>query len=84
METFSYQLWFAVRYVHVVSVTLMAGGACMVCALCASSRATRAPEIELMVAVLYEWAFWLMIGVTVATGVSNLGLKGEGLLHSAT
>jgi hypothetical protein len=84
MENFSYGLWFAVRYVHVVSVSLMAGGAFMVCALCASSRATRALDTQLMVAVLYEWAFWLMIGVTVATGVSNLGLKGEGLLGSET
>lgn len=84
METFSYGLWFAVRYVHVVSVSLMAGGAFMVCVLCASSRATRALETELMAAVLYEWAFWLMVGVTVATGVSNLGLKGEGLLGSET
>jgi putative copper export protein len=35
-------------------------------------------------AVLYEQAFWLVIGVSVATGVSNLGLKGEGLLGPDT
>jgi putative copper export protein len=84
METFSYGLWFAVRYVHVVSVTLLAGGACIVCALCASPRAAQKSEAGLMAAVLYEWAFWLLIGVTVATGVSNLGLKGEGVLGPET
>ena len=84
VDTFSYGLWFAVRYVHVVSATLMAGAACIVCALCASSRAAHESEAVLAVAVLYEWAFWLLIGVTVATGVSNLGLKGEGLLGAET
>jgi hypothetical protein len=41
MKNLSYQLWFAVRYVHVASVTLLAGGAFMVCALCASPRTAR-------------------------------------------
>src|SRR5437899_1445582 len=27
MDTFSYQTWFAVRYVHIVSVALLSGGA---------------------------------------------------------
>src|SRR6185295_5907443 len=30
------------------------------------------------------WGFWSLIGVTVATGVSNLGLKGDGLLGPQT
>jgi len=82
--TFSYGLWFAVRYVHVVSVTVMAGGAVIVCALCASFRAAPAADAGLVAAVIYEWGFWSLIGVTVATGVSNLGLKGDGLLGPQT
>lgn len=84
METVSYQAWFAVRYVHLVSVALLAGGSFLVCALCTSSRAARDPGPALAAAALYEWAFWLIAGVTVATGVSNLGLKGQGLLGPGT
>jgi hypothetical protein len=82
--TFSYGLWFAVRYVHVATVTVMAGGAVIVCALCASSRAAPEAGVGLVAAVIYEWGFWSLIGVTVATGVSNLGLKGDGLLGPQT
>jgi hypothetical protein len=32
----------------------------------------------------YEWAFWSLAGVMVATGISNLGLKGDGLLGPET
>ena len=84
MEAFSYQLWFAVRYLHLASVTVLAGGASIVCVLCTSFRAARESAAPIAAAVVYEWAFWLSIGVTVATGVSNLGLKGEGLLSSYT
>jgi hypothetical protein len=84
METASYQVWFAVRYVHLASVTLLAGGSFLACALCASSRAVRGSGAALAAAVLYEWAFWSIVGVTVATGVSNLGLKGAGLLGPGT
>jgi hypothetical protein len=84
METVSYQLWFAVRYVHVASMALLAGGALTLCALCASASARSESEAALVAAPLYEWAFWSVIGVTVATGVSNLGLKGEGLMGPDT
>ena len=84
METVSYQVWFAVRYVHLASVTLLVGGSFVVCALCASSRAARDSGAALAAAALYEWAFWSIAGVTVATGVSNLGLKGQGLLGPGT
>jgi uncharacterized membrane protein len=30
----SFELWFAVRYAHIVSVMLLAGGAAMLCACC--------------------------------------------------
>jgi hypothetical protein len=84
VETVSYQLWFAVRYVHVASVTLLAGGAATMCALCVASRTSPDPDAALVAAPLYEWAFWSIAGVTAATGVSNLGLKGEGLLGPHT
>jgi hypothetical protein len=84
METASYQVWFAVRYVHLASVTLLAGGSFLVCALCASSRAVRDAGAARAAAAVYEWAFWSIVGVTVATGVSNLGLKGAGLLGPGT
>jgi len=84
METFSYQTWFAIRYVHIVSVALLSGGALTVCALSASSAAIAEPKPALMLAVAYERAFWLAAGVTVATGVSNLGMKGDGVLGPDT
>jgi hypothetical protein len=84
METVSSQVWFAVRYAHVASVALLAGGSFVVCALCASSREARDSGAALAAAALYEWAFWSIVGVTVATGVSNLGLKGPGLLGPST
>jgi hypothetical protein len=84
METFSYQTWFAIRYVHIVSVALLSGGALTVCALAASSAAIVEPKPALMLAVAYEQAFWLAAGVTVATGVSNLGMKGDGVLGPDT
>ena len=83
MEAFSYQLWFAVRYVHVASVTVLTGGAFMLCAL-STSRASGSLNSVLDAATLYEWVFWSGVGVTVATGISNLGLKGEGLLGPTT
>jgi len=77
------QLWFAMRYVHVASITLLAGGALllMTCAVRSS-----APEMRTFAAVAaaYEWIFWAAAGITVASGVSNLGLKGEGLLGAKT
>jgi len=83
MDAPSYQLWFAVRYVHVASIALLGGGAFIVSALFVSSGA-RSESGAIEAAAVYEWAFWLAAGVTVATGVSNLGLKGEGLLGPET
>jgi hypothetical protein len=79
----SYQLWFAVRYVHVVSVALLTGGALVVAALWTVPDVL-ASEAALAAASAYEWTFWSVVGIAAATGVSNLGLKGEGLLGPAT
>jgi hypothetical protein len=77
-----YQLWFAVRYVHVVSVALLTGGALIVAALWILPDAL-ALDAAFAAASAYEWTFWSVAGITVATGVSNLGLKSEGLLGPA-
>jgi hypothetical protein len=80
-----YQLWFAVRYVHVASVALLTGGAVMLCALCVGSRReTHGGSSIVVAAPIYEWMFWSLVGITVVTGVSNLGLKGDGLMAPET
>jgi hypothetical protein len=78
--TASFELWFAVRFAHVASVTLLIGGAAILCAWCLVLAPAEEPRVVLRVATLYEWAFWSIVGVTVLTGVSNLGLKGDGLM----
>ena len=84
MQELSYQTWFAVRYVHLASVALLIGGAFTTFALCATTGALAESRAALAIAVLYERLFWLVAGVTVATGISNLGLKGQGLLGPET
>jgi len=80
----SFQLWFAVRYVHVAAVGLMAGGATLLAAWCLTPRAAASAAPALAAAPIYEWTFWLLVGLVAVTGVSNLGLKGEGLMSPAT
>jgi hypothetical protein len=79
-----FQLWFAVRYVHVAAVALLAGGALLLALSCFFPRAVNAPETAWAAASAYEWTFWALIGIVAVTGISNLGLKGEGLLDPAT
>ena len=79
-----FQLWFAVRYVHVASAALLAGGALMVAAMWLQAGASIDSGAAYAAARAYEWIFWSAIAVTVATGVSNLGLKGDGLLGPST
>src|SRR5262245_51655404 len=79
-----FQLWFAVRYVHVASVAVLAGGAVLIALLCAMHAYGDPLRVALPIAVVYEWIFWSVVGVTAATGVSNLGLKGDGLLGPQT
>jgi hypothetical protein len=78
----SYQLWFAVRYVHIASAALLTGGA----VLAATSCGSWAFDVRLLVDAVaaYEWTFWSVAGLAAVTGVSNLGLKGEGLLAPDT
>jgi hypothetical protein len=83
MDAF-YQTWFAVRYVHVASAAVLVGGAGTICGLSASTAAIGDSTAVRAAAVLYEQMFWLAIGLSVATGISNLGLKGEGLLGPDT
>ncbi|HMB78601.1 MAG TPA: hypothetical protein VKI43_00970 [Vicinamibacterales bacterium] len=83
MDTF-YQTWFAVRYVHVAAAALLIGGAFTTGALSASDALASDSAGVRGVAILYERIFWLVTGVSVATGISNLGLKGEGLLGPDT
>lgn len=77
-----FELWFASRYVHVAAIALVAGGAMLACLVCmwpaASGHAAAA------VAVVYEWTFWTAAGLVALTGISNLGLKGDGLLDART
>jgi hypothetical protein len=79
-----FQLWFAVRYVHVASVALLIGGAFIMLAGILWARSVLEPAALFGVAAAYEWIFWSVVGVTAATGVSNLGLKGDGLLGPET
>jgi hypothetical protein len=80
----SFQLWFAVRYLHVASVSLLAGGATLLAAWCLVLRPGDGADGALIAAPIYEWTFWLVVGLVAVTGVSNLGLKGEGLMSPAT
>lgn len=84
MESFSYDTWFTVRYVHVASIALLAGGAFASLALSVSAGAGGSLNATVAAAMVYERMFWLIAGVTVATGISNLGLKGDGLLGRDT
>jgi hypothetical protein len=84
MESFSFDTWFAVRYVHVASIALLAGGAFASMALCVSAGAAGPSRGSFLAVTMYERAFWLIAGVTAATGISNLGLKGDGLLGPET
>src|SRR4051794_21041340 len=80
----SFQLWFAVRYVHVAAVALLAGGATLLAVSCLVPRATVSVDAALSAVPIYEWTFWLLVGLVAVTGISNLGLKGEGLMGPAT
>ena len=83
MDNAFYQLWFAVRYIHVASAALLTGGAVTLCALCVRPRG-EGESAAVLAAPVYEWMFWSLVGLTVVTGVSNLGLKGDGLMAPET
>ena len=79
MADVSYQLWFLVRYVHVAAAAVLAGGAMLTATICGTAAGLDIGVLT-SVASAYEWTFWSLGGIVAATGVSNLGLKGEGLL----
>ena len=78
-----FQVWFTVRYLHLAAVALLTGGALLIAADCFVPAAARGTD-GWRPASLYEWIFWLLIGLVAVTGVSNLGLKGDGLLGPST
>jgi hypothetical protein len=77
-----FQVWFAVRYLHLAAAALLAGGALIIAAGCFTPAGGETDPWR--PASLYEWIFWLLIGLVAVTGVSNLGLKGDGLLGPST
>ena len=84
MDAFSYQTWFVVRYIHVASAALLVGGAFATCGFSLSTAGFSDATAVRAAAALYERAFWFIVGLSVATGISNLGLKGDGLLGPTT
>jgi hypothetical protein len=78
-----YELWFASRYVHVASIAVLAGGATLAAVVCAFA-ADADVGFGLAAGLAYERIFWAVLGLTALTGVSNLGLKGDGLLDPST
>jgi hypothetical protein len=78
-----FQVWFAVRYLHLAAAALLAGGALIIAAGCFTPAAGGETD-PWRSASLYERIFWLLIGLVAVSGVSNLGLKGDGLLGPST
>lgn len=72
---------FLVRSVHVVSAALLLGGACLIWGL--AVRPGAAPEerdrLLILAAERYEWLFWPVVGLLIATGVGNFGAFGSAL-----
>jgi hypothetical protein len=79
-----YQLWFAVRYVHLAAGAVLIGGAALLSIVVAIDTSPLSNHAIAAAAVAYEWLFWVVAAVSVATGISNLGLKGDGLLPADT
>jgi hypothetical protein len=69
--------------VHIASAAVLAGGAMLAAAVFATAMGLDIAVLT-AVAAAYEWTFWTVVGIVAATGVSNLGLKGEGLLAPDT
>lgn len=70
-----FDLHLLVRWLHVLTVALLVGGAVTTWLLVArlDSDGRRGARTALAIAEHYEWLFWLAVGVVVATGVGNLG-----------
>jgi uncharacterized membrane protein len=74
-----YEVWFAVRYLHLLSAAVLLGGAILLAWGYASPSLLASSSSDAL-AIVYERAFWLVVALLTLTGVSNLGLKGAGLL----
>lgn len=75
-----YPTHLAVRWVHVLGMAALFGGAALVWLVIrrdvaddATDGGVRATTACLQVAVAYEWLFWAGAGLLVLTGVGNLG-----------
>jgi uncharacterized membrane protein len=69
-----------VRWIHVVGMAAILGGALLVWWLTARPlRIDAGTHARLEIARRYEWIFWAAIGVQAMTGVGNLGAFGQGL-----
>lgn len=74
----------AVRFAHVLAAAVIVGGAllCWVLAIQGHGDGDARPaQVSAFgfAAERYEWAFWMALGLIVATGVGNLGAYGEAL-----
>lgn len=70
----------AIRWLHVVAMSVAFGGAFLIAWL--SYRTSMDRLIE--TAARYEQAFWAAVGVLVMTGIGNLGAFGENLFEPGT
>src|SRR4051812_32383894 len=84
MKPDPFQLSLVVRYFHVAAAAVMGGGAVMVAAFAFASESRRGVQAAVDAAFTYEYLFWLVAGLSVATGVGNLGVKGPALLGTDT
>ena len=62
-----------VRWVHVLGMAALFGGAVLVWGVLRLDEASEDPPAGLRVAATYEWLFWAGLGLLVLTGVGNLG-----------
>jgi uncharacterized membrane protein len=77
-----FDLHLLIRYVHVAAMALMLGGPLLLWWLAGRAIDTEADTHErllLLGAQRYEWLFWFALGVSVMTGVGNLGTFGLAL-----
>ena len=75
-------LSFVIRWIHVVAMALLLGGAGLMWGLSVQTKTLSPSEPQhtlLLAAERYELIFWLAIGLLVMTGVGNLGAFGGAL-----
>lgn len=77
---------FVVRSLHLLSVSFLLGGAVLILLvlLAYGSRAREQGRLTLSIMQGYEWGFWGAAGLTVMTGIGNLGAFGDFLPDTST